>query len=425
MSATLVTPPPVARLCNPAANHPLRCPHVLVRSSWQTVNIGDIGHTPGLLRLLETHLPHARITLWAGDVSGGVGDMLRRDFPAVEILDDRAAPDGFPTTDVVRHAWDEADFFIHGSGPYIVARHILEAWASTGRPYGVYGVTLESFDPELVALLDGADFVFCRDTVSLRAARAAGVRTRRLEFAPDAAFAADDRDDAAADAFLSAHGLEAGRFLCVISRLRHTPYFRIRNRPATPRELGLAAISDTHKESDHERLRIVMIRWIRETGMKVLVCPEMTYEIELTKEQLVDRMPPDARPHVVWRGTYWHPDEATSVYARALAMVSMEMHSPILACAADTPAIYLRLPTDTCKGQMWRDIGLPEWMFEIGECDGDAISETLLQLVAEPRRTAMRMAHARQRVAFLQVHSMGIVRECVERRAAGTAPRGA
>jgi len=32
-------------------------PSILVRSFWQTVNIGDIGHTPGLLALLEKHLP--------------------------------------------------------------------------------------------------------------------------------------------------------------------------------------------------------------------------------------------------------------------------------------------------------------------------------------------------------------------------------
>ncbi len=30
-------------------------PRILLRSSWQTVNIGDIAHTPGVLALLEKH----------------------------------------------------------------------------------------------------------------------------------------------------------------------------------------------------------------------------------------------------------------------------------------------------------------------------------------------------------------------------------
>ncbi|NBS05543.1 MAG: polysaccharide pyruvyl transferase family protein, partial [Verrucomicrobia bacterium] len=29
-----------------------RAPRVVLRSSWQTVNIGDIAHTPGMLALL-------------------------------------------------------------------------------------------------------------------------------------------------------------------------------------------------------------------------------------------------------------------------------------------------------------------------------------------------------------------------------------
>ena len=40
-----------------AMNAPKRAPRILLRSSWQTVNIGDIAHTPGVLRLLEKHLP--------------------------------------------------------------------------------------------------------------------------------------------------------------------------------------------------------------------------------------------------------------------------------------------------------------------------------------------------------------------------------
>jgi polysaccharide pyruvyl transferase WcaK-like protein len=390
-----------------------RSVRVLVRSSWQAVNIGDIGHTPGLLRLLQRYVPEIEIALWACDLKYGVGDMLRRDFPEVKIFDDKRGDDGAPSSSESRTVWEQADFLLHGSGPSVVMRETVDDWVVTGRPYGIYGVSLEVFDAALVKLLTDAKFVFCRDTASLRQAWAAGARPALMEFAPDAAFAAEDRDDEAADPFLAAHGLVENQFICVLSRLRFTPYFKIYRRAAREREIELNAISEQHKENDHERLRRVIIAWVRATGKKVLVCPEMTYEIELTKEQLVDRMPDDVKPLVVWRDTYWRPDEAASVYARALAVVSMEMHSPILACAVGTPAFYLRLPTDTCKGQMWRDIGLPEWIFEVEESDGDDIAGELLRLAANPVRTAAKLAHARQRVAHLQAHSMEIVRSTV------------
>ena len=42
---------------------------ILLRSSWQVVNIGDIAHTPGVLALLERYIPEAEVVLWA---SGGI-----------------------------------------------------------------------------------------------------------------------------------------------------------------------------------------------------------------------------------------------------------------------------------------------------------------------------------------------------------------
>src|SRR4030095_10067924 len=85
-----------------------RAPRIVLRSSWQTVNIGDIGHSPGGLALLEKYLPEAGVTRLASDVSHGVEEMLRRRFPKLTI-----------TTD--RQAIYACDFLLHGSGPYLTA----------------------------------------------------------------------------------------------------------------------------------------------------------------------------------------------------------------------------------------------------------------------------------------------------------------
>lgn len=67
-------------------------PVLLLRSSWQTVNIGDLAHTPGVLALLEKYLPEAEVRLWAIDVDRGVLEMLRRRFPELRrVRDDQKA----------------------------------------------------------------------------------------------------------------------------------------------------------------------------------------------------------------------------------------------------------------------------------------------------------------------------------------------
>ena len=104
-------------------------PRILIRSSWQTVNIGDIGHTPGLLALLEKHLPEVELRLWPCDVGNGVEEMLRRRFPRVRFAQTEAEVDA---------AFAECDFLLHGSGPFLVEAASIELWRErTGKPYGV------------------------------------------------------------------------------------------------------------------------------------------------------------------------------------------------------------------------------------------------------------------------------------------------
>ena len=66
---------------------------ILLHSAWQTINIGDIGHTPGTLRIIEQHLPDAQVILWAASLNAPVEAMLRRRFPKVEIVQGSLAKD--------------------------------------------------------------------------------------------------------------------------------------------------------------------------------------------------------------------------------------------------------------------------------------------------------------------------------------------
>jgi len=182
---------------------PARRPRIVLRSSWQTVNIGDIGHTSGVLALIERHLPEADVILWPSTVENGVEEMLRRRFAKLVITKDRAVINA-------------CDFLLHGSGPYLTAHRDVADWKTNVRkPYGVYGITMapagdpgmkimrnNGLDAPTRELLNGASFVFLRDSVSLRVVQDAGVTAPVVAFGPDGAFAADVRADAAAIAFL-------------------------------------------------------------------------------------------------------------------------------------------------------------------------------------------------------------------------------
>jgi hypothetical protein len=386
-------------------------PTIVLRSSWQTVNIGDIGHTPGVLRLIEEHIPGAEIRLWPSDVGHGVDALLRRRFPQLVIVQSPGDVDA---------ALQDGDLLLHGSGPSLVGRASLDRWArETGKPYGVYGITfpgvygrpeeMRRVNPLDVELLTNARFAFFRDSVSLSIAKNSGVRCPIMEFAPDGAFAVDVGDDGRAEAFLSEHRLEPGRFVCVIPRTRFTPYWEVAGRN-TPFDPWRHERNEALKEHDNRPLRDAIVAVVRQASMKVLVCPEDETQVALGKEILVDPLPADVKPSVVWRDRYWLTDEAVSTYRRSAGLFGLEMHSPIMCIGNGIPAIVCRFAEQTSKGVMWRDIGLGDWLFDMDvPADVSRIVPTVLSMVREPAAAREKVGKARQVVLARQRETMAVV----------------
>ncbi len=380
-----------------------RPPRILLRSSWQTVNIGDIAHTPGVLTLLQTHLPEAEIMLWPSSVADGVAEMLRRNFPKVQIVQGAA----------LKAAFAECDFLLHGSGPSLVAQKDLAKWrAATGKPYGIYGITLGALDAEARELINNAKFIFFRDSVSLQFAKDHGVTCPVMEFGPDGAFGVKLRNDAAAEQFLRAHELEDGKFLCCIARLRNTPYWKIK--PGHAFDAKKHARNEAMKEHDLAPLRAAIAAVVRQTKLKVLICPEDSSQMQINKENLVDKLPADVLPRVVWREHYWLTDEALSTYVRSAGLFGCEMHSPIMCIGNGIPAIVCRWQEQTSKGFMWRDIGLGEWLFNLDEeSEIPGLVPAVLAMAKDPAAAKAKAAKARAFVEQRQRETMAIVKQAL------------
>ncbi len=383
-----------------------RAPRILLRSSWQTVNIGDIAHTPGVLAILEKHLPEAEVRLWPGSVANGVEEMLRARFPKLQIV---------KGPEQLKAAFSECDFLLHGSGPSLVAEKDVVRWSKeTGKPYGVFGITFSTTGPTAtkpsadgavagtIAVLSGAKFVFFRDSVSLALAKSKGCTCPVMEFGPDGAFATDLRDDAKAVAFLKAKGLEDGKFLCCIPRLRFTPYWTIPSKNAV-RDETKHARNEAMKEHDCKPLRDAIIAVVQQTEMKVLLCPEDETQMAVNKEMIFDKLPAEVRARCVWRENYWLTAEALSTYRRSAGLFGHEMHSPIMCIGNGIPAIVCRWAEQTSKGIMWRDIGLGDWLFDFdNEEELKAMPAAVLAMAKEPAAASARAAQAREFVQSRQ-----------------------
>ena len=122
----------------------------------------------------------------------------------------------------------------------------------------------------------------------------------------------------------------------------------------------------------------------------------MVYQVEVGKRYVYDRLPEDVKAKTVWKSEYWITDEAAGVYARAHSLLSMDQHSPIMFITMGLPAVLLRQAEDTWKGQMWRDIGLQSWIFELNVTPASDICDCMQKIISDYPAALRKAEQARE-----------------------------
>ncbi len=394
-----------------------KCPgKIIVAFSWSFKNIGDIAITPGIFRLLREHVPGAQITLVCNSSLEKYREYLSKRFPDVQTVytpfrSSKPAPKEF------RQAFDEADLLLYNSGTTLSYGRWERNWDRTmplamplfmarvaNKPYGIYCQSFEKFAPPsdllFPKLLSDAEFVFCRDTNSLEYLKSLGVRPPVLEYGPDSTFAFNLRDEPFADRFLAEHRLEPRKFITL-----------------TIRSSAQGFIDEGREQVHAEKLRKLVTEYVRKTGENVLICPEVDREIEPARRLIFEPLPDDVKTHVRIKDTFWLPEEAFSVYGRARAVVSMEMHSVIMALAAETPILHPTFVEAGRKRWMLRDLGLAKWLFDIDNVPAESITEAALAIQHDFPAATTSVESAMKIVRKRQVETMAIVRNTLVRNA--------
>lgn len=389
---------------------------IVVWSGWDHSNIGDVGHTPGLLRTLEECVPEARVILIANQTDARTRALLARRFPNVAHHEGGYLWGPRREGHALRRIAGRAALFIQASN-----MGTDTAWMDwllrRGIPCGVYGKTFFPWvldrGRETTRMLErvrASAFFLCRESLTLELLRSAGITSSNLAFAPDCCFGIDVRDDAGADALLARLGLRERAFITIHLRTI-TPahednelppgYQPAWNRPAPDPATDLRR-ADTFVH--------LVTTWVRTTGLRVLIAPEAKKEMAHNRRLIHDRLPEDVRPAIANLDAFWGVDTAASVFARASVVVCHEPHSPIIALAQGTPAVHTYSRMHSPKYHMFADIGLGDWLFEHDTVPPATLAATVLDLHANGERARRRVAAVMEPVHRWRRDSMAPVR---------------
>ena len=355
-------------------------------------NIGTTAHCPGTIASLRKLLPDdVRITVWADmPLDPVIRDMMEKRWPDVRIVYGQL---GGNAPEELRSAVEASDLLLVSSGSGVaasVAKSIREYKSGSGKAVGAYAVGAVPRD-----LLGLMDFVWYRDEKSLAKAPA-GDMPEIFGFAPDAGFDFDCVDEQTASRLLADKGLLGKDFICCIPGFRYTPaweYFG--SRPDSVR------IEANMKMEDHDNgiLRHMICQSVRDRGMEVLICPEQIPELRLAREAVLDRLPEDVRGHCAVLDTMWSPQTALSVYRRARAVAGIQMHSEVMAIGSGIPAIVLRHSGFGNKSDMWRSIGLGDWLIDIDDPDAqERAGAALADILDHPEKAQGKVRQARKAI---------------------------
>lgn len=374
-------------------------PTILIHSGWNRYNFGDVAHTPGLLRLLEIYIPEAEILLWMARYPEWLASYILARFPNVEPFYGQISGVRNHVNSAIEDAFRRAELFIYNSGPIFNYGHELvssdvktQGWRgfdwnatmdpaaklyfakSCQVPFGIFGQSFIYFAPpaDIVVpeILSQAAFVTTRESDSLNYLNQLGVQSPDMDFVPDAAWAFDLQDDESVVPWLDSLGLKERHFLVTTTR----------NAPA-----GVDMMAD--RERQQTFFSQVLTDWVEQTGLPILLIPETVGSIELNREYIYAPLPAHIQSNVIlddslWMptDTFWTPDQARSVLARARAYLNVDHHGVLLALTAGTPSIHPRQPQAGRKSNVLRDVGLADWLFDLYQVDPKLVSQALLKI---------------------------------------------
>ena len=353
-------------------------------------NIGTTAHCPGTLAVLKKYLPQeVKFTVWAdAPLAPELAKLMRSRFPDVEIVHGDLYNSPSPT---LLSAADNADLFLVSSGAGIAAPVLksLEQFKSrTGKAAGAYGI---GCTPSVLARLDQMEFAWLRDPLSAEAAQ--NSRCPIKGFAPDAVFDFDAADEIGAAEFMKKHQLIPGKFICCIPGQRHTPRWQFFDIPANEEHI---AVNRQFVEHDNAPLRKIIELAVSKYHLKVLICPEQITEIDLIRPVIFDQLPPEIKKECVPMDEFWSPDLALGVYRASCGVFGVEMHSQVMAVGSGVPGVLLRHPQFGTKSEMWKTIGLEDWLIHTELPDYcDRAVQTIDRILRTPEESTQKLRQAR------------------------------
>ena len=241
-------------------------------------------------------------------------------------------------------------------------------------PYGINAQSFEAIDwPAdiyMKNIFKNAKFVYCRDGDSLEYLRDRDLNVCNItDISPDSTFFYRKIDSDWSSVFLEKNELFNRQFITITIRT---------SRASGP--LPADTLAPDRENRNISKIQDFIEMWIANTGLKVLLCPETSSDLESTYKMIYEKLSDKTKKSCVCLDSFWTPSQALATYKDARIVISMEMHSIIMAASTGTPVIHPRFLESGRKSMMLKDMGLEKWLLDIDEMSSADLLNTAIDI---------------------------------------------
>jgi polysaccharide pyruvyl transferase WcaK-like protein len=178
---------------------------------------------------------------------------------------------------------------------------------------------------------------------------------------------------------MARHSLEPKRFLVVI--------------PRTWQGGGVisSSIGEVRSRAHLDKLRRIIQVWVQRTGMKVVIAAEVARDLPNARELVYDPLPEETRKQCVILQSHWSTEQATALYRHARLLITMEMHSFLMATAVGTPTVVATFKESGRKISMLEDFKLGDRLFDIDAAPVPQIEQAVYHIHDNYRQQSDRL----------------------------------
>lgn len=349
---------------------------ILLRSGWSTDNWGDLVTIPAIYRLIQRYVVNTEVILWPYTINQNLENLLSQNFSAIKIVKGDIGEDGLPDTQELKDAFEKSDLLLYSPGAQRIIdwkndnsagteTRSLKYCRESNHPYAIFGFGDLSSDEDTMwnvfkETVAHAAIIFSTNSKTDDLLKNKKIKLKNLISASDPLISFNMRDEGPARNYLNGSGLLEKQFIIA--------------------NIKTDGMKDEKINSIADKVKILIEKWIRDTGNPALIISDCESDIPHNRTLLYEHVSDDLKDKLYFYDGLMQPEVAESLFEKARVVTGMSPQLIFMGIQAGSPVFHYMDWDQGNKSQCLLDLGMKDSVMDLNSTSADALYKKLITI---------------------------------------------